>query len=74
VLLTYRDLYRAEAWFARRGEALVLVGRFIPLVRSFVSLATGLGEMALAKFTLFTLIGCAIWCTALSGLGYSPGE
>ena len=74
VLLTHRDLDRAEAWFARRGEALVLVGRFIPLLRSFVSLAAGLGEMAIAKFTLFTLIGCAIWCTALSSLGYSLGS
>jgi membrane protein DedA with SNARE-associated domain len=74
VLLTHRDLDRAEAWFSRRGEALVLVGRFIPLLRSFVSLAAGLGEMAIAKFTLFTLIGCAIWCTALSSLGYSLGS
>jgi membrane protein DedA with SNARE-associated domain len=74
VLLTHRDLDRAESWFARRGDVLVLVGRFIPLLRSFVSLAAGLGEMAIAKFTLFTLIGCAIWCTALSSLGYSLGS
>jgi membrane protein DedA with SNARE-associated domain len=74
VLLTHRDLDRAETWFARRGEALVLVGRFIPLLRSFVSLAAGLAEMALTKFTLFTLIGCAIWCTALASLGYSLGS
>jgi membrane protein DedA with SNARE-associated domain len=74
VLLTHRDLDRAEAWFARRGEVLVLVGRFIPLLRSFVSLAAGLAEMAIAKFTLFTFIGCAIWCAALSSLGYSLGS
>jgi membrane protein DedA with SNARE-associated domain len=74
VLITHRDLDRAEAWFARRGEALVLVGRVVPLVRSFVSLAAGLGEMAIAKFTLFTLIGCAIWCTAIGVLGYDLGS
>jgi membrane protein DedA with SNARE-associated domain len=73
VLLTHRDLDRAEAWFARRGDPVVLVGRFIPLLRSFVSFAAGLGEMALAKFLLFTVIGCAIWCTALTSLGYSLG-
>jgi membrane protein DedA with SNARE-associated domain len=38
-----------------------------------VSFAAGLGEMALAKFLLFTVIGCAIWCTALTSLGYSLG-
>ena len=47
VLLTHKDLDRAEAWFARRGEPVVLFGRFIPLLRSFVSFAAGLGEMAL---------------------------
>jgi membrane protein DedA with SNARE-associated domain len=74
VLLTHRDLDRAEAWFARRGEPVVLFGRFIPLLRSFVSFAAGLGEMAVGKFVLFTVIGCAIWCTALCSLGYSLGS
>jgi membrane protein DedA with SNARE-associated domain len=73
VLLTPKDLDRAEAWFARRGEPFVLFGRFIPLLRSFVSFAAGLGEMALAKFSVYTLIGCAVWCTALCSLGYSLG-
>ena len=74
VLLTHRDLDRAEAWFARRGEPFVLFGRFIPLLRSFVSFAAGLGEMALPKFVAYTVIGCAIWCTALVSLGYSLGS
>src|ERR1035437_9690707 len=70
VLLTHKDLDRAEAWFARRGEPVVLFGRFIPLLRSFVSLAAGLAEMARAKFLLFIVIGCAVWCTALTSVGY----
>ncbi|HEX3947863.1 MAG TPA: DedA family protein [Acidimicrobiales bacterium] len=74
ILLTHRDLDRAEAWFARRGEPFVLFGRFIPLLRSFVSLAAGLGEMAWAKFLVFTVIGCAVWCAALSSIGYSLGS
>jgi membrane protein DedA with SNARE-associated domain len=73
ILLTHKDLDRAETWFARRGEPLVLFGRFIPLLRSFVSLAAGLGEMAVAKFILYTFIGCAIWCTVLTSVGYSLG-
>jgi membrane protein DedA with SNARE-associated domain len=74
VLLTHKDLDRAEAWFARRGEPVVLFGRLIPLLRSFVSFAAGLGEMALPKFAVFTVIGCAVWCTALCALGYSLGS
>ena len=74
VLLAHKDLDRAEAWFKRHGEPLVLFGRFIPLLRSFVSFAAGLAEMALAKFVIFTVIGCSIWCTALASLGYSLGS
>jgi membrane protein DedA with SNARE-associated domain len=74
VLLTHKDLDRAEAWFARRGEPVALFGRFIPLLRSFVSFAAGLGEMAITKFLIFTAIGCAIWCTALTLFGYSLGS
>jgi membrane protein DedA with SNARE-associated domain len=74
VLLTHRDLDRAEAWFARRGEPVVLFGRFIPLLRSFVSFAAGLGEMAVAKFLLFTVIGCTVWCAALATVGYELGS
>ena len=74
VLLTHKDLDRAEAWFARRGEPVVLFGRFIPLLRSFVSFAAGLGEMAMGKFLLFTVIGCTIWCAALSSIGYALGS
>jgi membrane protein DedA with SNARE-associated domain len=74
VLLTHRDLDRAEAWFTRRGEPVVLFGRFIPLLRSFVSFAAGLGEMAIAKFILFTVVGCVIWCAALTTVGYELGS
>jgi membrane protein DedA with SNARE-associated domain len=74
LLLTHKDLDRADAWFARRGEPVVLFGRFIPLLRSFVSFAAGLGEMALGKFSVFTVIGCAVWCTALCSIGYSLGS
>ena len=74
LLLTHKDLDRAEAWFDRHGDPLVLFGRFIPLLRSFVSFAAGLAEMAFAKFVVFTVIGCAVWCTGLSLLGYSLGS
>jgi membrane protein DedA with SNARE-associated domain len=74
VLLTRKDLDRAEAWFARRGESVVFFGRFVPLVRSFVSIAAGIGEMAVAKFLVFTLAACALWCGLLAGIGFALGS
>ncbi|MCU1495275.1 MAG: associated Golgi protein-like protein [Acidimicrobiaceae bacterium] len=74
VLLTHKDLDRAEAWFDGRGESVVFFARLIPLVRSFISLAAGLAEMARLKFALYTVLGCAIWCAALAAIGYSLGS
>jgi membrane protein DedA with SNARE-associated domain len=74
VLLSHQDLDRAEAWFDGRGEVVVLFGRFVPLFRSFISLVAGLAEMVLTKFLLFTVLGCAVWCTALVLLGDSLGS
>ena len=74
VLLTHKDLDRAESWFTRRGEPVVLFGRFVPLLRSFVSLAAGLAEMAVVKFLVFTVIGVVIWCAVLTTVGYELGS
>jgi membrane protein DedA with SNARE-associated domain len=74
VVAVVAELAGSQAWFAKRGEPFVLFGRFIPLLRSFVSFAAGLGEMAIVKFVVFTVIGCAIWCTALVSLRYSLGS
>jgi len=74
VLLTHRDLDRAEAWFTRRGDPFVFFGRLIPLLRSFVSLAAGLGEMAVGKFLVFTALGVAVYDAALCSIGYALGS
>ena len=74
VLLTHKDLDRAESWFAKRGEPVVLFGRFVPLLRSFVSFVAGLAEMSIGKFLIFTTIGCVVWCAVLTSVGYSLGS
>jgi membrane protein DedA with SNARE-associated domain len=74
VLLTHRDLDRAEAWFAGHGDRLVFFGRLIPLFRSVVSVVAGLGEMAIGKFVAFSVVGCAIWCTTQASLGFLVGS
>jgi membrane protein DedA with SNARE-associated domain len=73
VLLTHEDLDRAEAWFARRGEPVVFFGRFIPVLRSFISIAAGLGEMGAVKFLAFTAVACTMWCAALASIGDALG-
>lgn len=74
VLLTRADLDRAERWFSSRGELSVLVGRVLPVVRTFVSLPAGLAEMKPVRFGAFTLVGSAIWDGMLVGVGYALGS
>lgn len=68
--LTLEDIERAERWFDRRAIVAVLVGRCVPLIRSLVSIPAGFRRMPFGRFTLFTLIGSAVWNSGLVGAGY----
>jgi membrane protein DedA with SNARE-associated domain len=74
VLLTHRDLDRVDGFFARHGEPFVLVGRLIPLLRSFVSIVAGIGEMKLWRFIALSAVGCIAFSSALASLGYALGS
>jgi membrane protein DedA with SNARE-associated domain len=65
---------RAERWFDRYDRWAVLLGRVTPVVRSFVSIPAGIFEMPLAPYTLFTLIGSALWAFAFAAIGYAVGS
>jgi membrane protein DedA with SNARE-associated domain len=67
-------LERAERWFARFGDAAAFIGRVTPVVRSFVAIPAGIARMRLAPYTLFTLLGSAVWCFGLAGIGWGLGS
>ena len=67
-------LERAERWFARYGDAATFLGRITPVVRSFVAIPAGVFRLALAPYTILTLLGSAIWCFAFAGVGWALGS
>jgi len=71
--LTPERLDRAERWFDRHGDWAVFVGRLTPLVRSFISVPAGIFRMPFGPYILLTLLGSAIWCFALAGVGWGLG-
>jgi membrane protein DedA with SNARE-associated domain len=73
VHVTPARMERAERWFATRGEITVLVGRCVPIVRTFISLPAGVARMPFWRFTLFTLIGCIPWVLGLTLIGVQVG-
>jgi membrane protein DedA with SNARE-associated domain len=72
--VTEAELDRADDWFDTYGEAVVLVGRMVPLVRSVVSIPAGLSEMPLGRFALLTTMGSSVWNALLIGAGWTVGE
>ena len=64
------DLERAESWFDRHSQIAVLICRCVPLIRSLVSIPAGFRRMPFATFTLYTVLGSAIWNFGLVGAGY----
>jgi membrane protein DedA with SNARE-associated domain len=71
--LSIERLDRAERWFERWDARAVLVGRVTPVARSFVSIPAGLFESPFGRYNLLTLVGNAIWCLALAGVGWGLG-
>lgn len=74
LLIHPHELDRAHAWFERRGQAAVFVGRLLPVVRTFISVPAGAAGMDLRRFTLYTVAGCVPWCLALTWAGSLLGE
>jgi membrane protein DedA with SNARE-associated domain len=70
ILITPKDLDRAEAFLDGRGELAVVVGRALPFLRYFVSVVAGIAEMKVVRFVICSLVGTAIYAAALASLGY----
>lgn len=64
---------RAERWFERFGLWAVLLGRITPVIRSFISIPAGVFRAPLARYTVLTSVGSAIWCFAFAGVGWGLG-
>lgn len=68
--LTISEFEQAEAWFQRHGRAVVFFGRFIPTVRTLISIPAGIERMPQGQFLLFTAMGSFIWSGSLAVAGY----
>ena len=74
VLMRTDEIAVAERWFDKHGLQVTLWGRFIPVVRSFVSLPAGMCRSNFAIFLLYSFLGSLPWCYLWTWLGYKVGE
>lgn len=73
-LLDKEHLAKTEQWFSKKGELTILIGRFIPVVRHFISIPAGFGKMNIKRFILYTAIGAGIWNSFLMYIGFVLGN
>jgi len=65
---------RARDFFDRNGARAIILARFVPVVRTFVTVMAGAARMDLRRFALYSLIGGVVWTTVVTLLGYWLGH
>lgn len=70
LMMNVSEFEQAEAWFNRHGRAIVFFARFVPTVRTLISIPAGIERMNQATFLIFTALGSFIWSGGLALAGY----
>lgn len=73
-LVDVADIDKADAWFDKHGGKAVFFGRFIPGIRSLISIPAGIDRMRLTSFIGLTTLGSALWNTLFVTIGYRLGS
>jgi membrane protein DedA with SNARE-associated domain len=73
LLLSKRDLDMADKFFNHYGSITVLLGRMLPIIRTFIAFPAGIARMNQVRFHIYTFIGSFPWCYVLAYVGMKLG-
>ena len=73
ILITPEKIQKSENWMSHYGAAGVFIARLLPGARQLVGIPAGIARMNYLTFSIFTLVGSAIWCSVLCWLGVKIG-
>lgn len=74
IFLNLDHLDQAHRFFERFGHWAIVVGRMLPVIRTFIALPAGIAKMDRVRFHVFTFAGSLPWCLGLAWIGYKLGE
>jgi membrane protein DedA with SNARE-associated domain len=74
LLIDAHDIDEAERFFAKYGDWAVLIGRLLPVIRTFIAFPAGVARMPLLRFHFYTFVGSWPWCFGLAWIGMKLGE
>ena len=63
-----------SAFFDKHGNKALVIGRFVPFVRTYITVVAGVTRMDRRRFFVWSLVGAAIWVTSITTLGYFLGN
>jgi membrane protein DedA with SNARE-associated domain len=69
-----KDIEKAEDWFRKYGYFLIVLNRFIPAIRSVISVAGGISGLSGTKVSILALMSCAVWNIIWTLVGYALGN
>lgn len=70
-----RDAFdKTHAFYEEYGPVTIVVGRFLPFIRTFAPFVGGVAQMSYPKFALYNIVGGVLWVSSLSALGYLVGN
>ncbi|HET7690727.1 MAG TPA: VTT domain-containing protein [Nocardioidaceae bacterium] len=72
--LNTRNYEKTHAFFEKYGNKALVLGRFVPIVRTFITVIAGAGEMDRRRFFGWSLVGAVLWATGLTLVGYFLGD
>ncbi len=73
-LIPEEKVHAAERWAAKFGSMGIFVSRLLPVVRHLIGIPAGIVEMNFKLYSLYTLLGSAIWCSVLAWVGIKAGQ
>ncbi|WP_260738673.1 DedA family protein [Tunturiibacter lichenicola] len=73
MLLSRRDLDLVDHFFDKYGSITVLIGRMLPIVRTFIAFPAGVAKMNQLRFHIYTFLGSWPWCYVLAYIGMKLG-
>jgi membrane-associated protein len=65
---------KAHAFFEKHGSKAIVLARFVPVVRTFITAVAGVSKMDRQKFFTYSFIGALLWATGVTLLGYFLGQ
>ncbi len=69
-----KHIERSEAFFKKHGKKALILARFTPVVRTFVPILAGVGNMEYRSFVAYNIGGGLLWTGSMVGLGYWFGQ